>query len=382
MVATRPFIPAREYPSGELLLQDTLSIPDHCRTNFNRVAAMVDETLTRDAVKDVRRIFLAGSGDLHNVAVVTELAFERLAGVPAEAMRSMEFGLYASPTVPEGSVLIEMSFSGKTARAVEAATLGRHAGAQIWSVTNVNGSPLANLGHLRFVNPTESPNEAAGYSTAMLTVFLIALRLGELLGSLTPAQADELRSEIRGSADDMEATLESCQAEARALAQQHGGLEHVLFLGSGPHFGTALNGAARVLETVGTFACAQDIEEWVHLHRFARAKVPTFVIAPPGPSRERAQEVLDALRTLERQSIAVVDERDTELISRATTHLPVRCSLREELSPLVYSLPAELYADYLSLASGEPPFRAGDPRFQRVGEIRWGGFVRTVLAGS
>ena len=122
----------------------TLSIRTRLLAGFVAIVAVVaaatfvllDRTLGRGLVGDldarllqqargVSNLFLAGSGDLHNAATVSEFAFERFAGLPTEAMSSMALGLYGSVTLPPGSVLIQMSFSGKTARAVEAATLAR-----------------------------------------------------------------------------------------------------------------------------------------------------------------------------------------------------------------------------------------------------------------
>ena len=367
------------FPTAQKLLADTLAVPDGVRRSFDTVARLVEETLTADQAGPATGIYLAGSGDLHHAALVTELAFERYAGLRAEAASSMPLGLYAAPTLPPGSILIQMSFSGKTARAVEAATLARAAGAKIWAITNDGGSSLAELGDLRFVKPDTGPNEAAGYPITMLTLYLIAIRLGELRGHLSAGRAAELRAELRAAPDDMQATLDLCHDTARALGERFKDTAHVLFLGSGPHLGTAQNGAARVLEALGANATAQDVEEWVHLQRWVREKeTPCLLIAPPGPSRDRAREVLDALGLLGRPRIAVVAEDDAELSARADVHLPVRCRVEEELSPLVYNLPGELFADYLSLASGEPPFRAGDPAYDQVGEIRWGGFIRTA----
>ena len=366
------------FPTAQKLLADTLAVPDGVRQSFDTVARLVEETLTAGRAEPVTGIYLAGSGDLHHAALATELAFERSAGLRAEATSSMPLGLYAAPTLPPGSVLIQMSFSGKTARAVEAATLARAAGAKVWAITNDGGSPLAELGDLRFAKPDTGPNEAAGYPITMLILHLIAVRLGELRGHLSAGRAAELRAELRAAPDDMRATLELCHDTARALGERFKDTAHVLFLGSGSHFGTAQNGAARVLEARGANATAQDVEEWVHLQRWVREKeTPCVLIAPPGPSRDRAREVLDALGLLGRPRIAIVAEDDVELGTRADAHLPVRCRLGEELSPLVYYLPGELFADYLSIASGEPPFRAGDPAYDRVGEIRWGGFIRT-----
>ena len=63
----------------------------------------------------------------------------------------------------------------------------------------------------------------------------------------------------------------------------------------------------------------------------------------------------------------------------ASTSVALSAREREVLSCVVEGMHDREIADYLSISAGEPPFRAGDPAYARVGEIRWGGFIRTAL---
>jgi hypothetical protein len=116
--------------------------------------------------------------------------------------------------------------------------------------------------------------------------------------------------------------------------------------------------AAKILEAEGSFAQAQDLEEWVHLQRFLkRPGIPTFLIAPPGLSYSRAVEVARVIKRVGAFLIAVVEEGEREISSIADAVLPVRGRLPEELTPLVYSDAGEIFASDLADATGEPYFR-------------------------
>ena len=366
--------------SSERLVQDTLAIPRGVRALYPSLVQAVEQALSDCDVSTIETIHLSGSGDLLHSAMAVEIAFQRLTGIRTLAMPSMRFGLYAARGLSARSLVIQMSFSGKTARAVEAATMASLAGARVWALTSDVRSPLAQLAERCILKPDTGGNEAAGYPITMLMLYLVAVRVAELRGQLGAAQADALRGLLARSADSMQQTLDQCIEPARGLAHEFAGAEHALFLGTGPTYGSAVNGSARVLEAVGINASAQDIEEWAHLDRWVEeCSSPRLVIAPDGPGIERAAEILAAMRTLGKPAVAIVADHAVELGHRARAWLPVHCELPEEFSPLVYSLPGELFAHLLGAATKSMPYRGGNPAYERLGEIRWGGCIRRSL---
>jgi glucosamine--fructose-6-phosphate aminotransferase (isomerizing) len=369
-----------EVLTSQRLLDDTLAIPERVRGLFDALVDIVDRSIGERDIADIDSIYLGGSGDLHHSALATEIAFERLTGLRASALPSMRMGLYAARAMSSHAVLLQMTFSGKTARAVESASLAREAGARIWGLTNNAHSELARISHVHLTKPETGGNEAAGYPITMLMLYLLALRMAELRRRVTSKQAALLRAQLAGASDDMQGTLDRCVGPARRLAERHAAARYVLFLGTGPTYASAVNGSARIHEATGINASPQDIEEWAHLNRWVEEREsPTVLIAPRGPVCERAAEILDAMRTLGKPSIVVADERDTALGGKGDGWLPVRCDLPEEFSPLVYNLPGELFAHQLGVVRGSAPYRHGNPTYDKLGEIRWGGYVRRSL---
>ena len=111
----------------------------------------------------------------------------------------------------------------------------------------------------------------------------------------------------------------------------------------------AANGAARFVEATGWNSSAMDIEEWTHLNRFAAdRRSPNILIVPPGPSRDRAIEVMAAMRRLEKPTVLVASADDEALAAAADHFLPVSTALPEEFAPLIYNLPGELMANAVS----------------------------------
>jgi glucosamine--fructose-6-phosphate aminotransferase (isomerizing) len=379
---TKPRDPAHEPTplTPQRLLEDTLAIPDTFNATFDDVADAVRVALDGLDATTIDGFALAGSGDLHHAALATELAFARLTGLPTRAYTSMSLGLYHASGLTPRTVVIQMTFSGKTARAVEAATLARAAGARVWGLTAVPGSALAQLSERCFIKPDTGRNEAAGYPVTMLMLYLVAIRIAELRQRISGDDAGALRAHLKRAAADMRTTLQQCLPAARAAVERFAELTHALFLASGPTFASAVNGSARIFEAIGANSAAQDIEEWVHLNRWVEeTRSPTFVIVPRGPVRDRAGEVIQAMSTLGKPAIVVADDGDAGLLRGAAAALPVRCTLPEPLSPLVYHLPGELFAHALCVHMNMHPYRSDIDAYLRLGEIRWGGVVRTTL---
>lgn len=368
--------------TAQRLLDDTHAIPARVRALHPALVATVESAISDRQVGDIGAIYLGGSGDLHHAALATAFAFERLTGIPTFAYPSMRMGLYSAPSMSERSLVIQMTFSGRTARAVESATLAKAAGARVWGLTNDPASELAQIAHVHLTKPDTGGNEAAGYSITMLLLFLVALRIAALRGALGREDVEAVSAMLAGGPDAMARTIDACAAPARDLALRHRDARHVLFCATGPAYASAVNGSARIHEAVGIHAAPQDIEEWAHLDRWVDDRAsPNVVISPLGPCRERAHEIAVAMRALGKPVIVVTDARDAELGGDAP-RLPVHCPLPEELSPLVYGLPGELFAHSLGLVRGTPPYRAGDAMYAALGEIRWGGFVRRDLPVS
>lgn len=381
----KPLDPAH-YPSPlspQQLLDDTLRLPDTLSASFDAVAESVLAALDGCDVSGIDAIVLGGSGDLHHSALATEIAFARLTRVPTRALTSMSLGLYHARTLTPRSLVIQMTFSGKTARAVEAATLARVAGARVWGLTSVPGSPLTQLSERCLFKPDTGRNEAAGYPVTMLLLYLVAIRLGELRQQIDAGDAHRLRAMLKRGIADMRATLDQCLPVAKTLVERFVDMEHALFLASGPTFASAVNGSARIFEAVGLNASAQDIEEWVHLNRWVdETRSPSFVIVPRGPGRGRTREVLNAMSSLGKPSVAITDDTESELGRIGTAWLPVHCSLPEEFSPLLYHLPSELFAHLLAVSRRAHPYRSDRESYFRLGEIRWGGVVQTTMPAT
>jgi glucosamine--fructose-6-phosphate aminotransferase (isomerizing) len=346
------------------------SLPQLLREVFPVIDERVRGALDHELCLSLKRILITGCGDSHHASLASELAFEALAGVPTEPLTAMQLARYGAGflahTGPLTNLAVGISVSGTVSRTAEALSMCQQAGATTLALTATPGSPVANAAEMALVVPLpEFPPQPGvlavpgvrSYLVNLLTLLLMAIRIGEVRGSIVFQRAANLRQELLGLADAIEETIELCDEQTRELANLWKNTTGIVFAGSGPNYATALFSAAKLMEATGDNALGQDIEEWAHLQYFCRVpETPTFIITAGQRDLSRAVEVANAARAVGRQTVAIAPSQAAELIQQVDHALPV-ANTREMFSPLVTSVISELFAAHKSDALGERFFR-------------------------
>ena len=311
-------------------------------------------------------VYLTGDGDSYHAACAAAMAFETIAGLRCEPVSALSFLEYRAPWLRSAAksrpLVIAVSASGRTERAVQAIEAARHGGALTIAVTGTAGSALSRAADRSLVISLPQLEPSPGvrtYQASLLGLLLIAIRLGEARQHCPPPEADALRHDLAVLAGDVEATADAARDRCRDLAGVIADAPVAVMTGSGPSYGTALFGAAKLVEAAGVFCAGQDLEEWSHVERWAYPRdMPVFVIAPPGRSRSRAITVAAIARDQGRQVVGVIPEDDDEIARHARFVLPVRGRVREEFCPLLYHVFACYLASYTASQLGRRPFQA------------------------
>jgi glucosamine--fructose-6-phosphate aminotransferase (isomerizing) len=210
---------------------------------------------------------------------------------------------------------------------------------------------------------------------SLLALQLLAIRIAEVRGRMTMDQASALRSRLAASAGAIEQTLAAVDEPCRQLARQWKDFDNFEFIGSGPNYGMAAYGAAKVLEAVGRHAVHEDTEEWNHLHYFvARSQATGTLLLAHRPARSfsRTAEVAGYLTTLRRPYVVLSDSA-RPFGDQAMQTLSVQWPFDEALAPIVYCVPLALFAAYLHEANAATDRRDTDERWR---DSRGGAAVR------
>ena len=330
--------------------------------------------LTPEQGRRVNRVFITGDGDSYHAARAVEMAFENIAGIPCEPMSAQHFLDYGAEwmpvTVSGDTLLLAISASGRTERVVQSVERARAYGALTVAITGNDDSPLSRAANHKLVLSLPDMGPSPGirtYNANLLGLLGLAIWLGEQRGTLSSTAADGLRAEVGGLSKVMQATITATQAVSQEVVSTLQPAQTMVWLGSGPSYGTAMFAAAKVVEAAGLFAIGQDLEEWAHVEKFAYPdNMPIFLIAPPGRSHWRAVKLAKTAKAIGHRLIALIAAGDQAIARQADFVLPVMGTMREEFSPLVYHIAANFIASYWATAIGRMPFHSDDPAFREA----------------
>ncbi len=329
-----------------------VSQPALLREVCERAELLVQQVLEASQTDRWRSIYTAGCGDSYYAGLACEMAFGQFCRLPVKALPSMAFGRYEAAALPEGAVVFGISNSGGVARSIEAVAMAKAAGADTIAITGRPDSLIAQEADAAIAVPIDAMGRSPGirsYTVQLLSLLLCAIALGERRAVLSPEVAAAWRRQLRDVADSMEATIAAHDAAMRQLAETLRDQEHWVFVGAGPSYATALFSAAKLVESCGANAWAQDLEEWAHIQFFNRhERTPTCLIVPPGPSVERAQELLPYVKEIGRYTLLVTHQPEAFDASHADHILAVPRAVPEVFAPLVDCIAGELLAYYLA----------------------------------
>lgn len=275
--------------------------------------------------KDIEHVVLFGCGDSYHAALGVEMAFSAWTGRQARAVPSMTAARYLIPelkTWASNTLLVGVSASGEVARTIEALELGVKVKALTLALTGDPHSSLAQTAGMCLSAPTTDVPLGPG-----LISYLASLVMGmSVARTLAPAkvrkQIDRSVSEL---ASKLQPWIEGEGERGRTYGQATAKLEPVVFVGSGPAYGSALFSAAKLIEAAGVPSWGQDTEEWSHVEYFANPQAtPTWFLSAAGRSVSRELEVIEAAKTIGRMLMVSNWEGEPEWSP----------SLRESLSPL------------------------------------------------
>lgn len=336
--------------------------------NFDRNIRMLFTPLE---VLSLARLYLVGDGDSFHASLASEMIFESIARIncePISAMRFLEYTADFIPTnFPNDTLVVGTSASGGTQRVAQSLDRAQKKSPYIITAA-LTGNPESLVAKsaqrvLSAVIPDmgRSPGIRT-YAASLMNLFLLAIRIGELKNQYHNTEANSMRKEMVDLSVVIEKTIPMLERPTSEAAEAFKGAPVMMFLGSGPSYGTAMFSAAKVVEAAGIFAMPQDLEEWAHVERFTYPlDTPTVVIAPPGRSYGRALDLVKTAKQIKRRIIAVVREGDTEIAPLADFVFPVAGDVREEFSPLVYHVAANLFAMKLAEGLGRTLFQTSDP---------------------
>jgi glucosamine--fructose-6-phosphate aminotransferase (isomerizing) len=302
----------------------------------------------------VERVAIVACGTASYVGMIGKYWIEQFARLPVEVDVASEFR-YRDPVLLPNTLGIVVSQSGETADTLAALRHMKSKGLTTAGIINVPTSSMAR--EVDLLLSTHAGPEIGVASTKAFTCQLavmaaLAANLARAKGKLPPEQEREIVQHLYEAPAAMSAAL-THDAEIERMAHVIAAARDVLYLGRGPDYPMALEGALKLKEISYIHAEGYASGEMKHGPiALIDEAVPLIVIAPSGPLFDKT---VSNMQEAQARGAKVVLISDAEGIAQAggdamaTIEMP---KVHPLIAPLVYAIPVQLLAYHVAVAKG------------------------------
>ena len=317
---------------------------------------VLDASFDHDALRSafqsraIRKVWILGSGTSLFAAMIAAADWERVLGIDAEAISSLEFADVPDHLLGAGTAVLGISQSGASFILVEGLARARRAGSLTIGVT---AEPAALIGSAaEFLLPTATgPEDAMGKTKGFTTTAFAACWLGWRIkspGAVPAAYADFPDAVARVIADVYRAVTQWTEAFAD--------LQAIFAIGSGALLPAAWEGGLKVLEVAKQVVVTKEIEEMLHGPFNGVGPSSGFILlAGHVERRDRLDAFLKAVAALDLPLLVIADAR-TEIPAGPATLVYELPALQEPaLEAILAVVPLQILADRLAASRGLDP---------------------------
>jgi glucosamine--fructose-6-phosphate aminotransferase (isomerizing) len=302
----------------------------------------------------IDRITIVACGTSYYAGMVAKYWFETFARVPVDIDVASEFR-YRDPVLQPGGLALFISQSGETADTLAALRHCKANGQTIAVVVNVPTSSMAREADLLL--PTHAGPEIGVASTKAFTCQLavlaaLAAHLALKKGKLTEGDEREIVKHLIEAPAALNAAL-AHDEEIAAMAHLIAPARDVLYLGRGPDYPLALEGALKLKEISYIHAEGYASGEMKHGPiALIDEAVPVIVLAPSGPLFEKTVSNMQEVMARGGKVVLISDAEGLAEAGdgcMATIEMP---KVHPLIAPLVYAVPVQLLAYHVAVAKG------------------------------
>lgn len=302
----------------------------------------------------VERVAIVACGTASYVGMIGKYWVEQLARVPVEVDVASEFR-YRDPVLTIGQLGVVISQSGETADTLAALRHMKAARLTTAGIINVPTSSMAR--EVDLLMPTHAGPEIGVASTKAFTCQLavmaaLATNLARAKGLLSPEAEREIVAHLQSVPEAMSAAL-AHDEEIEAMAPKIAAARDVLYLGRGPDYPLALEGALKLKEI-----------SYIHAEGYASGEmkhgpialiddaVPLIVLAPSGPLFDKTVSNMQEAQARGAQVVLISDADGIAQAGENTIATIEMPKVHPLIAPLVYAVPVQLLAYHVAVFKG------------------------------
>ena len=325
------------------------------RVDFVEGRVRLEElSLTPEEAKAIHKITIVACGTSAYAGLVGKFIIEKLARVNVSVDYASEFR-YRDPLIDDKTVILAITQSGETVDTLAAMEEGQAKGAKVWSIVNVQGSMahrLSNGSILMRAGPEIGVASTKAFTTTLTDLVLLGLYLGHLRGVLSEAEEAEIIAGLAHLPELAGEVLAEGYNDYEKLANLYHKQEHFLFLGRGPNYPIALEGALKLKEISYIHAEGYPAGEMKHGPiALIDDQMPVVCIVTQDHVYDKMISQIEQVRARNGIVISLINEGDDE-IARKSNHILTIPKTHALLTPIISVIPLQLLAYHTALWRG------------------------------
>jgi glucosamine--fructose-6-phosphate aminotransferase (isomerizing) len=310
--------------------------------------------------KSLTKVQAVACGTSWHAALAGKYMIERLARIPVEVDYGSEYR-YRDPIMGKNELTIVITQSGETADTIAAQREAKAKGSKTLAICNVVGAMIAREADgtiYTHAGPEIGVASTKAFTSQLAALFIFAVYLGQLRGTLSPEQSKQLLGELAKIPGKLETVL-TLEEDLEDLAKQYSRAQDFLFLGRGVHFPIALEGALKLKEISYIHAEGYPAGEMKHgPNALIDEELPTVILATKDENDPnsvlRYEKTCSNLKEVTARAgkvIAIATEGDEE-IRESADHVLYIPAAPELLMPILEIVPLQLLAYHIAVRRG------------------------------
>jgi glucosamine--fructose-6-phosphate aminotransferase (isomerizing) len=350
---------AEKAPYDHFMLKEIFDQPSALAdTLYGRVAnqRVIPESLgpkATEVLDQVENIHIVACGTSYHAGCVGKYWIESLAGVPTQVEIASEYR-YRHVVVPEKTLFVTLSQSGETADTLEALRMAKELG-YLGTLTICNSAHSSMVRESDLVMMTQAGPEIGvastkAFTTQLLSVLLVTLMMAKHRG-LSDEREKEFVANLTHAAAASDLALKMSD-ELKELAKDFADKQHTLFLGRGPMWPIAMEGALKLKEISYIHAEAYAAGELKHGPlALIDDEMPVVVVAPNNELLDKLKSNMQVVRARGGQLYVFADDA-TGIESEDGMKVISMPHADRLIAPIVYTVPLQLLAYHVAVLRG------------------------------
>ena len=302
----------------------------------------------------IERVTIVACGTSFYVAMIGKYWIERFAGIRVEVDVASEFR-YREPILLPNTLGIVISQSGETADTLAALRHMKANGVRTAGIINVPTSSMAR--EVDLLLPTHAGPEVGvastkAFSCQLAVMAALSAYIARSMGRLSREEERDIVAHLQEAPAAINAAL-GHDEEIAAMAHLVAPARDVLYLGRGPDYPMAMEGALKLKEISYIHAEGYAAGEMKHGPiALIDDNVPVIVLAPSGPLFEKTVSNMQEVRARGGKIVLISDAEGIAEAgegSMATIEMP---HVHPLIAPLVYAVPVQLLAYHVAVLKG------------------------------